>query len=1268
DDLWAGAGNDLLVAGGGSGDRLVGSFGDDLIYGSDDGADVINGGAGNDEIHAQGGDDWIDGGSGKDWIDGGVGNDTVYGGLGADTVYGHLGDDTIVGFGSDGSDDAAADQLFGEWGNDSITGGAGKDVIDGGWGNDTIAAGAGDDIVHAGHGLNTIDAGDGDDRVYGSDDGADQIAGGAGDDRLYGFAGNDAIDGGSGDDVIEGGAGDDVLSGGAGSDLMLGGAGHDVLYGHSASGAGDDGAVDYLYGDFGTGGNEAGSGQDRLYGQGGNDLLFGEGGDDFIDGTQGFNQAEASGGAGNVIQFGGNGDDAAFVAPIATAAPALQAVDYTLNRGAAGMPDGIVQRGRWGDLGQASQGLASDPAVAVAADGTQFIAWVDTRSGGSQVVVAKIAAGVWTDLGHVGAAGTDVAIALDANGAPFVTWISGGNVQAARLQNGAWVSLGQPGSSLHASQPQLVMTASGAVAAWIDGGSVKAARFDNGQWTALPSLGSATDAQDLVLASDGTRVAAAWTETVSGQRRAVVKEFAGASWSTLAGSARVAAEPSLSYFQGRLFAAWQAEVDQGLAIDVVAYGNDAARTQQLIGRYGVAQGHELPSRPSLSAGGDVLRLVWLSAPGGVQLDSRLYALRFDGTGFAEEVPGDASNAGLSLTGGRGQQLAVATDASGRTLLAWVDAASGQPELLARAMSAQITRTFVADASKGVSVQSVLDANDLGAGDAIIVIGSHGNVTIAADDAGVALFGGTLGTVTINASDVLLQRVKADAVLVQGDRATVTESTLAALELRSGSGAQVMANKIVGKLTLANGVANALVDHNQLAGIKVGAAANVTLSFNTVNVTAAATGIELAAVTSGRIRGNTIIGGSIGLDIAAAFSGLIDGNRISGAQTGVRYAASAALSGNVIASNKVGVRASVAGDQGLGFVAGSGVNQIQDNETGLVLVNASMQRQDISGSIVGVTGSGLLGGLSLDLAVHLHGNQRGVANFIGNVQYSRFTANQIAIDVTAAMGGLKVQHNVFDRNAQAGLLITGTTDVRIAQNSFYAATGDNIHLQGGTKNVEIQGNILWAEGGYDIFVANDSQAGFFSDYNNLYKSGNGKLVFWTKAFADVLDWQMDVARYDLHSIGATAVNPDWARPRFVDAAAGDFRLTDVVAGLRASSPDIDAGNAWLDLGQSTAYRNLLANAGFEAGLANWSVNPEASVKTGAAYDGSNYLQAGNAKSAFATQRVDLLASGYTAAQLDGGALDLIFSARLKTLAESRRDAGRVTITLFGADGT
>ncbi|HEY4632804.1 MAG TPA: right-handed parallel beta-helix repeat-containing protein, partial [Candidatus Limnocylindrales bacterium] len=210
--------------------------------------------------------------------------------------------------------------LFGRAGDDILLGGSGADLLDGGSGADSLDGGAGHDELRAGGGTGDIlVGGDGDDLIIGSDDGADTARGDEGRDRIFGHGGNDVLAGGSESDTIDGGAGDDRISGDAGPDLIIGGIHHDVIHGHTPDGAEDDGAIDYLYGDLGTDGDEAGSGGDQLFGGAGNDLMFGEGGDDFVDPGDGL---------GNFIAFGA-GESAVpgdFVSPIPTPAPALAPV------------------------------------------------------------------------------------------------------------------------------------------------------------------------------------------------------------------------------------------------------------------------------------------------------------------------------------------------------------------------------------------------------------------------------------------------------------------------------------------------------------------------------------------------------------------------------------------------------------------------------------------------------------------------------------------------------------------------------------------------------------------------------------------------------------------------------------------------------------------------------------------------------------------------------------------------------------------------------
>ena len=57
-----------------------------------------------------------------------------------------------------------------------------------------------------------------------------------------------------------------------------------------------------------------------------------------------------------------------------------------------------------------------------------------------------------------------------------------------------------------------------------------------------------------------------------------------------------------------------------------------------------------------------------------------------------------------------------------------------------------------------------------------------------------------------------------------------------------------------------------------------------------------------------------------------------------------------------------------------------------------------------------------------------------------------------------------------------------------------------------------------------------------------------------------DWQADVARFDLPSVGTTVVNPRWSEPRFFNRAQDDYRILDLTAGQRFSSPSSDAAYA------------------------------------------------------------------------------------------------------------
>jgi Ca2+-binding RTX toxin-like protein len=355
DSTVKGGADDDTITGGTATDSVDGGPGNDLIR-TLAGVDTVDGGDGDDTIETSTGDSEVDGGRGDDRITGGSAADTVDGGDGADVVVTSSGDDTVHGgAGNDtiaagpganvtrgGPDDDRVTEsygrVYGDAGDDSITGTTAADVIDGGDGNDTIDAGGGDDLtilggngtdtIQAGPGHDTVDAGDGDDLVRGGTGndtlaggpGHDGIAGEAGTDALHGQAGNDSLDGGDANDQLHGDDGDDALTGGGGADSGRGGPGDDRVSGGPgndslAGGTGNDavdgeGGADTVYGDEGDDSVRGGTEGDPVVSGGGADEGAPDG-DDRVSGDSG-NDPRVVGGPGNDVVDGGSGHDGLF--------------------------------------------------------------------------------------------------------------------------------------------------------------------------------------------------------------------------------------------------------------------------------------------------------------------------------------------------------------------------------------------------------------------------------------------------------------------------------------------------------------------------------------------------------------------------------------------------------------------------------------------------------------------------------------------------------------------------------------------------------------------------------------------------------------------------------------------------------------------------------------------------------------------------------------------------------------------------------------------
>jgi len=151
DRVIGGAGTDTIELDKGAGSGFVHDTYTATSY--INGVEAIDGTDGNDVImvsagylsDAADGGITIDGKEGNDALGGGAGNDHLIGGDGADILSGLGGDDTLEG----GADD---DEIFGGAGDDTITGGTGNDTLIGGSGDDTFlwSTGDGDDRVDGG--------------------------------------------------------------------------------------------------------------------------------------------------------------------------------------------------------------------------------------------------------------------------------------------------------------------------------------------------------------------------------------------------------------------------------------------------------------------------------------------------------------------------------------------------------------------------------------------------------------------------------------------------------------------------------------------------------------------------------------------------------------------------------------------------------------------------------------------------------------------------------------------------------------------------------------------------------------------------------------------------------------------------------------------------------------------------------------------------------------------------------------------------------------
>ena len=1256
--------------------------------------------------------------------------------------------------------------------DDTLRGGSGDDYLDGGIGSDTFFGNAGNDVIVATAGsASSASSGDGDDVIYGSN-AADTFQGDAGRDRIYGRGGNDILNGGSGDDIIDGGSGSDTISGDADADVLLGGANNDTIYAFNLAGINDDGAVNYLYGDFGTAGDEPGVGDDLLRAGIGNDLSFGEGGVNIFQG----------GGIGAVT----NNGLAAGLRPTNPPAeppipqppkwpPQLPGQSTTF------IIDGITNSGRWTELNGSgsesglsrSPAAADSPAVAVSSAGP-WVAWTDSRSGSPQVYVALHTIAGWSEYaGSAKGGGISLqanapnsraeqpSIALDALGLPIIAWTqvvgNSRNIFVVRYDAvansgaGAWLPLGNSldvggiSSTGSADSASVVMTSAGPVVAWLEnvGGikNVYARRFENGNWVALGTGGasstgisaSATTISQFTMASDGTNITVAWTQPIATRTQIYAKTLVGNTWSALgssttgnglSGTTGSASSPSLAYFGlGQLMAAWQDDSSTRSEIYAALFEGtqwgDAGAGSRTAG--GVSNTGGEARAPKLAAAGNQISIVWQDdrRVAGKGNSTALYTKRWKGNQFVEELPGDARDRGITSIVGSPGTHAIAVDAAGHPFVAWNDTVSGKSEVYlqvnkldlgtvhyvndldptANTVAANSFSTAIGnDTNDGLtpstpkrSLQGVLNdpLRPMNVGDVILLdAGTYTGTSISGvANTGVIIIGSSdepaiistpLAISNVDRLTVTRLTTNAGITVNNATQTTLQENDLrnAGVAISGGNNVQILNNAFLNASTavMVSGNAQATVIASNTvrdglrgvwltSGATSQAASSITIRDN--HILGAGTGIAVEAGAQGRISTNWIDDATTGLRLTETFAGLIANNIISNSLTGALYNAPNTLDGNLIYGGNTGVSTSVSTTTGgFGYFGAASANRIVNNDTGIILSqNAIIQKQYLWGNNIGVSGTGSIIPAGFEFANTIGGSVTAV-DVSGTVQYTRMERNATGI---AARSSQLIAHNEFVDNS-VGIDISGDNDVRVFANTIVGTTGTNIRLLGPASQVEVRNNILWTDSGTNLSVDNNSTSGFFSDYNTFIAGPTGSLVYWTRNFNDILDWQEDVYRFDLHSAGTTVVNPRAAEPRFISRSLNDYRVFDQVARLRFTSPSIDIGDPLADQARSPDFVNLLANPSFEQGLNSWTVTPATSnlgTSSPLAYDGTNYFRGGTGSTVLLEQTVDLVAAGFLPATIDSLQYTAVFGGRVRSASEAVADRGTLTVAFLDA---
>lgn len=375
-------------------------------------------------------------------------------------------------------------------------------------------------------------------------------------------------------------------------------------------------------------------------------------------------------------------------------------------------------------LGSASgDGISNTPgessALAIAPDGTLYVAWVDYSEGGPDIYVRRWHGGSWEEVGANSASGGGISntgwalypsIAIAPDGTPYVAWEDYSNQNEndeiyVRVWNGTnWAEIGTGSASSGgiSNNAGLSERASVAVApngtpylAWRDdttGNEEIYVRVWNGSNWAEVGASSASGGgisnnsgdsrvPSLAIAPDGTPYIV-WDDLTPGDREIYIRMWNGSNWAEVGvGSANglgisnnsgLSSSPSLSFSPtGTPYVAWMDYAGGNPEIYIRFWtGSSWAELGPGSASGGGISNSGNSSAPSLAlAQNGTPYVAWSEY---VLTNTEIYIRRWNGSAWEEVGAGSASDGGITNNPGISESVSLAIAPEGVPYLSWSD--------------------------------------------------------------------------------------------------------------------------------------------------------------------------------------------------------------------------------------------------------------------------------------------------------------------------------------------------------------------------------------------------------------------------------------------------------------------------------------------------------------------------------------------------------------------------------------------------------------------